>query len=350
MDREARESNEASVMSALEQVLITEVSDAVEGVEFPLKAAVIVPILDIVHADQIESPQVESLQPFYTDEDLTEAFTAFQNDGAVPPGAMQVPLTTFAHSMMYERIENEDYDTAQTIEKTLCALSSAFQRTQVENQADVHERHLENRLLGVKKKQNTCDAIWEQRIADFKSSSARKLQLIQERHEIERKQFERECQSSEFLQRFTKPSSQLLQLWKLQKTLAQQHQFEEAKQVKKEAEDRQKQEAIEAEKRATQSIHQIYAKMVLRQNRELECAEACDTRKLKQMEIDMKRNKGMHGKESGHCQVRRSRDHFRSKHPTQETSPSMDGSGTNDLRSLSLSQFGNNMIKRCTIK
>jgi hypothetical protein len=93
---------------------------------------------------------------------------------------------------------------------------------------------------------------------------------------MKRKYFEIECQSPEFLQRFTKRSPHLFQLWKLQKSLALQHNFEESKQVKQYAEDLQKQETLEAQKRAMRSVQRNYEKLLWRQKRELECADAND--------------------------------------------------------------------------
>jgi hypothetical protein len=290
--------------SALDQLLITELSEAVEGVDSSTKASVVVPPLDIVHTSHPEgepqqrpsqgstdSQRIEPLQPLYTDEDLAEALAAFEDHHVLPPRSMHLPLTTFAHSLINERIEKEDYDTAQQLENALRALNSACQRAQMETQQLAHGQLLVNRLQEVKEKQTTCDAVWEQRIADFKSCAAKKLRLIEEKHEMERTQFEKECQCSEFLQKFTKSSSQLLQLWRLQKSLAQQRQFAEAKHVKKQAEELQRQETAEAEKRAIRSIQQHYMRMILRQKKELECAEAHDARKLRQMEAEMKREK-----------------------------------------------------------
>jgi hypothetical protein len=66
-------------------------------------------------------------------------------------------------------------------------LGSAFEHAQIKSQGVAHEQQLENRLLGAKEKQSACDAVSEQQIADFISLSPKKLRLIQERYEIERK-------------------------------------------------------------------------------------------------------------------------------------------------------------------
>jgi hypothetical protein len=80
-------------------------------------------------------------------------------------------------------------------------------------------------------------------------------------------------------------------MWRLQKSLALQHDFEDAKTVKHHAEELQRQETNEAQKRAMRSVQQHYEKLLMRQKRESECLEANDVRKLKQMESEMKKEK-----------------------------------------------------------
>jgi hypothetical protein len=84
---------------------------------------------------------------------------------------------------MNERIESEDYDSAQQIEIQIRELNAAFQHAELENQAYAQNQSLENRLQEVKQKKATCEITWEQRISDFKDRSSRKPELIQQKHE-----------------------------------------------------------------------------------------------------------------------------------------------------------------------
>jgi hypothetical protein len=53
----------------------------------------------------------------------------------------------------------------------------------------------------------------------------------------------------------------------------------------------QRAETAEAQRRAMRSVQQNYEQLLARQKREVECADANDARKLKQMEGDRKREK-----------------------------------------------------------
>jgi hypothetical protein len=73
--------------------------------------------------------------------------------------------------------------------------------------------------------------------------------------------------------------------------LALQHDFKGAQEVKRQVDELQRRETVEAEKMALKSVQQNYEKLLVMQKRELECAEANDIRKLKQMENEMQRER-----------------------------------------------------------
>jgi hypothetical protein len=289
------------------------------------QSAVVVPMLQISLPKQpalpepTESPETAQIQPLYSDADLNRALLDFRQRRVVPPLAMQVPLVAFAHFVMNQLIDSEEYDEAQQIEGVIRALADAFRRAENEETLVAHVQGLENRLLEAKQMQATCEVTWEQRIGEFKERATHKMELLREKHEAERRNFEGQCQSPEFLQKFTKPSSQLLQLLKVQKNLALQHNFEGAKQVKERAKELQRQETDEAQKRAMRSVQQNYEKLCFRQRREIECAEANDIRKLKQMENEMKREKEAAEKLNKQAELRMKEQRMTLKRPVIPT-------------------------------
>jgi hypothetical protein len=269
-------------------ILITEVSEAVPGQSEPQLPPLTLPSPP-EHFPKPESTISESL--IFSDDDLRQALADFQSHAIVPASPMQIQLVRFANSLMNEAIEIEDYETAEKFETTIRDLNIAFQQNETETRALLQTQSLESRLEDVKQKQSSCEAIWEQRIADFKQRFARKQEQLRQKHDLERQQFEQHCQTSDFLQRFTKPSSQLHQLWQLQKSLAIQHNFEAAKKVKHTAEALQQKETAEAQKRAMRSVQVHYDQLLLQQRREVECTQANSARKLAQLEAEMQRER-----------------------------------------------------------
>jgi hypothetical protein len=265
-------------------ILITEVTDAVSGQSEPQ-----LPPLTLPSSTEPESTSSESL--LFSEDDLRQALADFQSYAIVPTSSMQIPLVRFVHSLMNEAIEIEDYETAEKFEKTIRDLNIAFQQTETESRTYLQTQSLESRLEEVKMKQSSCEILWEQKITEFKQRCVRKQEQLRQKHDLERQQFEQNCQTPDFLQRFTKPSSQLHQLWRLQKSLAFQHNFEAAKEVKQKAEALQQKETAEAQKRAMRSVQVHYDHLLLQQKREVECIQANDARKLAQLEGDMQREK-----------------------------------------------------------
>jgi hypothetical protein len=100
----------------------------------------------------------------------------------------------------------------------------------------------------------------------------------------ERDQFERDCTSEEFLMKFSKPSTELLQLRRIQKGLAFAHEFEEAKLVKAQGDRIQHDETLAAQARATEHIRLAYAQLLERQKQQLFCTAENGERKVRAFE------------------------------------------------------------------
>lgn len=256
-------------------------------------------------------------EPLFSEKDVELAFSEFQNNKTVPPPYMREATILYVHAITNEAIEDEDYDLAEKLDKDLKELITAFNKAYGINNANVSSQKgtsyttsdgssatLQSRLEEVKKQKIIAETEWEDRIKALKESEQSKIEEIEARQQKEREEFEEKCQTQEFLQKFTKPSARLLQLWKLQKGLALQHDFEGAKEMKARAEQLQKQETDEAQKRAISSVKVNYEKLVVKQQRELECAVANGKRKISQMEIEMKKDLENRDKLSKQVEIR----------------------------------------------
>lgn len=283
-----------------------------EGINIAYKDTILVPKLDLNIDEENEESQTDKQnktkksskdEPLFTENDVEAAFAEFQKNRTVPPPYMRDATVIYVHAITNEAIEDEDYDLAEKLDKDLKELIAAFNKAYGVNNAnvssqkgtsystvDISSTNLQYRLDEVKKQKIIAETEWEERIKALKESEQSKIEEIEARQQKEREEFEEKCQTQEFLQKFTKPSARLLQLWKLQKGLALQHDFEGAKAMKLRAEKLQKQETDEAQQRAIASVKVNYEKLVVKQQRELECAVANGKRKISQMEIEMKKD------------------------------------------------------------
>lgn len=268
-----------------DKILITALDDAVEGND-ETEQDPHVPSLNLAAATSEQDHQIG-----YSDEELSAAFRKFQEKHRLPPPEMRGDVLSFASSLCEQAIDDEDYDLAEKLEHDVTEYKRMCREASADPSDDWQLKNAETRLEEVRQKQAMCEYEWEQRIADLKQREQAKIEEIERKQEEERQAFEAKCQTPEFLQRFTKPSAALRQLWRLQKGLALQHNFEGAKEVKQRAEELQRQETEEAQKRAMKSIQRNYEKLIVKQKREIECANANTVRKVQQMEVERTKDK-----------------------------------------------------------
>jgi hypothetical protein len=287
---EAQSKSTRAEIDETDRVLITEVSGTITETPLPFSIPSIQISAPPEIAELIVEPEIESA-PAFSDVELQAAFTAFHEQRTVPPIAMKIDLTQFVHWLISEAIDNEEYDTAEQMENDLRELSVAWQHSDIENLTFIHSQSLESRLEEVRQKQIAIEADWTARIAQAKAKQTEQLEFLEQKHQEERELFEQKCQTPDFLQRFTKPSPQLLSLWRHQKTLALQHDFEGAKDIKARADELQRRETVDAQTRAMNSVRQHYELLLLKQKREIECAKANNLRKIKAMELEMNKAK-----------------------------------------------------------
>ena len=242
-----------------------------------------------IETSKKSSKETTSSVIVFNDEDVVNAFQEYKKSKTIPPLYMRDAIIRHIHDLSAAAIEAEDYDLGEQLDKDLNNLIRAF-NLELSKANSVIPSELESRREEVKKQMAEVETEWEQKIKQLKSSEQKKIEELEAKQAQERLEFEARCQAPDFLQKFTKPSSRLLQLWKLQKALALQHDFEGAKEMKAKAEALQKQETIEAQKRAIASVKQNYEMLVIKQQRELDCAVANGKRKVSQMRGEMKKD------------------------------------------------------------
>ena len=108
---------------------------------------------------------------------------------------------------------------------------------------------------------------------------------LEQKHLHEQEDYERSVQAPEFIQTFSKPSEKLLELRRIQKTLALSHEFQKARQVKAEADLLEIQETRIAEQRIARSIKNRYEVLLNHQQQEILCAKMNSERKLQKIAI-----------------------------------------------------------------
>lgn len=223
----------------------------------------------------------DDLEVQYTDEQLERAYNEFKTRNILPSFLMRNQLLEYARRISLKFIVDEDYDKAKENDKDVDNLLRAYKNDGYNGFSDYNyssteswssiKTNLEARLETAKKQQISNNIKFKDRISCLKNEEERKLEELEKIHEKERQYFIESCSNSSFLYRFSKPSSKLLQMRQLQKNLAIQHKFNEAKEIKIEADELQRKETKEARLRASECVKKLYKMLIQKQFNQNKC-------------------------------------------------------------------------------
>ena len=110
---------------------------------------------------------------------------------------------------------------------------------------------------------------WEKELNDFDDETARKNQELQDQHEQELNEFNDKWGEGEYY-KYRKPSSKLLNLWRMEKFLAKQKKLDEAERIHNEAEQLSKRETEQAKKALDRDYQTQLQKLKEKQAAEIE--------------------------------------------------------------------------------
>ena len=234
----------------------------------------------------------------FTDDQLSQAYEEFKIKNILPSYLMRDPLLEYARRISLQFIIDEDYDKAKENDKHVNNLIKLYKDDGYNNFYDNYlsienwsnlKTNLESRLEVAKNQQKENNRKFIERSLELKKDQERKLFELDRLHEEERQKFIESCSSSSFLHRFSKPSSHLLQLRHLQKQLAIQHNFNEAKKIKIEADKLQLKETKEARLKASDCVRKLYKMIIERQMMQKQCVIDNTIRKTTALEENFNR-------------------------------------------------------------
>ncbi|OHT12010.1 hypothetical protein TRFO_18298 [Tritrichomonas foetus] len=225
----------------------------------------------------MKTPAYESK---FTDEELEEALKQFMDKKILPPFSMRDEALQFAKSKSMIYLIEENYDSAARMDKAIVELIDMYLCDSGNHFSSTLSKSIESRIEEVQSKEEKAIKQYEVMINELKEQEDLRFNELLESYEDEKKQFQIDCQTQEFIQQFTKPSNKLLQIRKIQKILALAHDFENAKEVKKKADELQRLETIEAQRNAVSHIKQLYEQMLEKQHLQIECFNDNKNRKI----------------------------------------------------------------------
>lgn len=207
----------------------------------------------------------------YSETELREAMTLLMTRKKRPSEAMIPHLRSYLKRAIYQAIVEQNYDEAEYLKQVETRLN-AQKEEDVNFRAEKTRRikTVDDRINSMKEKIEEIKAKWTEKIEDFDREKKEKMDEIKTKHKAELDKFEEHWNSPTTMMAFTKPSPQLLQIRKLQKTSALANDFQRAKELKRKGDELEQMETQKATQKATTAMQIAYKNLREKQNKEIE--------------------------------------------------------------------------------
>jgi len=232
------------------------------------QSSVIVTRVDRERPNIVQLPISSTIR---TQFDVESAIKALVEKGKRPPKEFHQQVYHALQSESLAALEREDYDAASRYEAAKQFLGSL---SDVEVITSRQTKRKESRIGRLQQAQNELSKQkkeWEGIFQTFWKEQNELRRAFESKRQKEQADFEAFWDSQEAFIPFNKPSPQLLQLRKVQKALALSKSFDQAKVVKMQADEIQKRETQEAEKRALEAMTNAQRALEQKQQKEYEC-------------------------------------------------------------------------------
>lgn len=203
--------------------------------------------------------------------DVQDVYEELINSGVMPPEAYVANIFQMLNQDAYTAVENEDYDKADQICQAFKIMNQASREAEKKKQKSQKFQILERRLWEADQNLKMENKAWDERIRNYYHGRQERENELENKHYLQLKEFDENWKKPENIRPYTKPSSELLRLRKIQKTLAINQSYKAAKQVKIQADQLLNQESRVAEDKILQTINQSKKILLEKQAKETLC-------------------------------------------------------------------------------
>ena len=290
--------------------------------------------------DDLEKEEIKK----YTDEELKKAIDDMLDHRILPPIEMHTSLQVYIKNNIYKNIIDQDYDQAERLKSAQDILSNGTNNKETANERKMIIQSIESRIESTKDKLHELKNQWILKIQKFEDDIHSKNDELELKQKEEVAKFEETWNSSEILVQFNKPSAQLLEIRRMQKTKALSNDFSGARELKKRGDLLEKEETRKAERKAMSSMKNAYNQLLVKQQREFEFAKQNWQRQRNLIENE--RDQEIHSIELTLKQLQNKLNEFKAKPKSNSSSRNLILSNSNKLNNGSIS----NQNKKSKVK
>lgn len=223
----------------------------------------------------------------FSDEDVQHAFDQMYENGKTPETSMFPQLLQVIYREKANAIDNQNYDRAKKLENMITSInrendsySYSYSMT-----PESQNRYLNDRDSRLQQQLKDTNAKYKVKLDHHTEDSEARMRQLQEKQQQEVDELKAKYQDPSFLKRFNRPSQQLISMRKCERKLALARKYEEARQMKRLADNQQRREEKEMHDAAQQSMQQEYAKLIEKQKKDMDKLLQFDQKMEKEIKV-----------------------------------------------------------------
>lgn len=210
------------------------------------------------------------LPSVYTSRELHEALRQLVDLRALPPDDMLPEVMNLCNRKRVEALYNSDYDEAARMDDAAQQILQGQDALAREKTEYYRKKEMQMRIDQLEEKYQSRKSYWDNKISADQNECDEKIFTLQRQHQLEIKQFKENWKSPDYIKQFVRPSPRLLQLRHIEKKMAIQRMYNEAKNTKRIADALQAQEEEIGNRHLEQKMQIDWKKMKNRQYSEIE--------------------------------------------------------------------------------
>ena len=220
-----------------------------------------------------QSPQQQEPAPAqnYSDEELKKMVDKMLKTQKSPDIEAIPAMKQYVEGQMRDAALGQRYEYGAKMELADEMMDKFLIYDDSEIQREKKRKEAEDKLLETKGRLIEVNKEWDEKINKWRSDQSQRVNELEAEHNAQVEEFEKKWADPNYLTQFNKPSQQLLNLRQVEQTLAMSKLFERAQQTKVRADQLQKEEVAEAQKRAVTVMRNEFETLEAKQKREMEC-------------------------------------------------------------------------------
>lgn len=215
----------------------------------------------------IEIPKKEERE----EDERIVAYKELLNEGIPPPPHLIAPVQMMLNRAYVRALKTENYDEGIKIDRAMKINGGKIEENLVTQRRNDRMQTIHYRLSQAENDYVNKDKEWKEIFDGFYQEQNQLREELKTRQQQEEDEFANRWGDPSNFKTYNKPSPALLQLRKIQKEYAMARDFENAKIVRKQADDLQKQETENAERRALDAMLLEHQKLEEKHKKEITC-------------------------------------------------------------------------------